>query len=378
MDWYLSVMGREELTVSVAMGTYNGAKYLQEQLDSLARQTRVPLDLVVCDDDSADETTEVIEHFAATAPFQVRLVRNLERLGFAENFMQAARLCRGDLIAWCDQDDVWMPEKLDRCVAEFERDADVVVVVHSRQIGDRQRHGRPVLRGGPHHGERSFERRRQVRTPRTLPLLEWGVPGFAMVFERRVIEAADFLGVPIPESFGAPPDHDNWTMFVAGALGKTVFIPDVLVYYRQHETNVYGAPASSTLRDALRVEKRDADATAQALDREACRASGRVELLERIVGQGANPARSAIWRRRAEASRRRAVWYRERASLVPIVRNALRGDYRPQVRGGQGAKSLARDVTKASTRYRSRGLLDRFSLTASRRDRHQASTAPDS
>jgi hypothetical protein len=106
------------------------------------------------------------------------------------------------------------------------------------------------------------------------------------------------------------------------------------------------------------VEKRDADAMAEALDREVCRASGRVELLERIVGQGASPARSAMWRRRAEATRRRAVLYREGASLVPIVRNALRGDYRPRVRGGLGARSLARDVIKASARYRSRGLLD--------------------
>lgn len=107
-------MAAPKLSISVAMCTYNGSAFLQEQLDSIAAQTRLPDELVICDDGSSDSTVDIVERFAHGVSFRVQLFRNPQNLGSTRNFEQAMRLCTGDLIALSDQDDVWMPEKLAR------------------------------------------------------------------------------------------------------------------------------------------------------------------------------------------------------------------------------------------------------------------------
>jgi len=100
--------------LSVAMCTYNGEQYLQEQLDSIIAQTRLPNEVVVCDDGSTDATLQILDEFQETAPFPVRIYRNGTRLGPTKNFEKAIKLCSGNVIALSDQDDVWMPHKLER------------------------------------------------------------------------------------------------------------------------------------------------------------------------------------------------------------------------------------------------------------------------
>src|SRR5215208_90703 len=98
----------------VAMCTYNGAQFVAEQLDSIAAQTRRPDELVVCDDGSDDATPEIIREFAHRASFPLRFYVNETNLGSTRNFERAISLCEGDFIALADQDDVWLPEKLER------------------------------------------------------------------------------------------------------------------------------------------------------------------------------------------------------------------------------------------------------------------------
>src|SRR5690348_14254665 len=105
--------------ISVAMATYNGARFVTEQLDSIAGQTQLPVEVVICDDRSTDETVSILESFAAKAPFRVTLHRNDEQLGYRLNFKKAVSFCTGDLIAFCDQDDVWHPDKLKTLSAQF-------------------------------------------------------------------------------------------------------------------------------------------------------------------------------------------------------------------------------------------------------------------
>lgn len=229
-------------SVSVAMATYNGARFLEPQLASIAAQTRLPDELVVCDDQSSDESVEIVERFASRAPFEVRVVRNPERLGFAGNFLQAARMSRGDVIAWCDQDDVWMPEKLAVCARELESDDEVLLVVHASRMGEWMRHGRPVVRAatGDWFGRLSPRRirRRTVYTPTSLPL-ETKFPSRSTLVSRRVLDLADALAERLPGIVGEfAGHHDIWVGFVAGAIGKIVILPDALVQYRQHDGQV--------------------------------------------------------------------------------------------------------------------------------------------
>ncbi|MFL5505263.1 MAG: glycosyltransferase, partial [Gemmatimonadales bacterium] len=108
--------------VSVVLCTYNGARYLPEQLDSLARQSLPPTELVVRDDDSTDETASLVAAFAERAPFPVRWTCNAERLGPTRNFGAAIADATGEFVALCDQDDVWLPEKLERVVGALMRE----------------------------------------------------------------------------------------------------------------------------------------------------------------------------------------------------------------------------------------------------------------
>ena len=215
----------------------------------------------------------------------VRISRNLARLGFAGNFLQAARLCRGDLIAWSDQDDVWMAGKLARCVEEFERDSDVRLVVHSRQIGMQTRRGQPLARGGPNDRSSSMGRpRRAVFTPGSLPLW-FSAPGMASVLDRGVLEIGDSLAVELPGNF-EEYGHDTWTAFLAAAVGKTVFLPDVLARYRLHGGNVFGVAEHSSNAARVRASAtRDRSTFQKELERVAAKASFRTDVLLQLSRQ---------------------------------------------------------------------------------------------
>lgn len=112
------------MRISVALCTYNGEKYLPQQLDSLLRQERPPDRIVIRDDVSTDGTWALLEAFATQARqrgIDVDLRRNAGNLGYVRNFEQALKATDGDLVFLCDQDDVWRVEKIRRMAGEFER-----------------------------------------------------------------------------------------------------------------------------------------------------------------------------------------------------------------------------------------------------------------
>lgn len=116
-------------TSSIAMVTYNGEKYLQRQLDSLVKQTVLPGELVVCDDGSTDRTMEILRQFAQTAPFPVRIFQNERNLGICANFCKVFYLCEKEVTFFCDQDDVWFPQKLEKALKVMESKPEVGLVL---------------------------------------------------------------------------------------------------------------------------------------------------------------------------------------------------------------------------------------------------------
>ncbi len=99
------------MKTSVAMCTYNGESYLDEQLQSILEQTEPIDEIVICDDGSIDKTLSIIEKFIK-AGTPIRLILNQKNLGYTRNFEKAICLCSGDIIFLADQDDIWMPEKV--------------------------------------------------------------------------------------------------------------------------------------------------------------------------------------------------------------------------------------------------------------------------
>lgn len=102
--------------ISVALCTYNGGKYLKEQLESIAAQTLQPGEIVICDDKSMDNTVSVAEEFARQSAIPVHIHINSEQLGVTNNFRKAIFLCKGEYIALSDQDDIWIKDKLEASV----------------------------------------------------------------------------------------------------------------------------------------------------------------------------------------------------------------------------------------------------------------------
>ena len=215
------------MRISVAMATFNGERFIAEQLASLRAQTRLPDELVVCDDQSTDRTLDLVEQFARTAPFEVRIHRNERNLGFGDNFLRAASLCRGDWIAFCDQDDVWLADKL----ATAERythlpGRNVLVVAHNADVVDES-----LVPSGVRYLNL---RKVMVCEGRKLPNL-WVASGFTMLFRADLVRRIpyDDRG-PDPSLPGAALAHDVWVCRIARSLGDIVILPQSLVLYRRH------------------------------------------------------------------------------------------------------------------------------------------------
>jgi glycosyltransferase involved in cell wall biosynthesis len=228
----------------VALCTYNGARYLREQLESIAAQTRRPDLVLACDDGSKDGTVEQLEAWAAQVPFEVRIVRNPANLGYLRNFEQAIAKCDADLIVLSDQDDEWHPEKLQRMEAFFLANADVGGVFSDAEIVDEQlaTYGYGLM--DALHA--TFQEREAVRQDNLFPVLLRRnlVAGATLAFRRSWSE----IVLPIP---GAAV-HDEWIALIIAAFGGLRFIPERLIKYRQHSTNQIGA-RRLTVKDRLRL-----------------------------------------------------------------------------------------------------------------------------
>jgi glycosyltransferase involved in cell wall biosynthesis len=122
--------------ISVALCTYNGERFLPQQLASIQQQTRLPDEVVVCDDRSTDRTVEMVRAFAASVSFPVRVIVNERNLGSAANFAQAIELCAGNLVALSDQDDIWYPIRLERSEQELTEHPEAGLVFSDGDIID--------------------------------------------------------------------------------------------------------------------------------------------------------------------------------------------------------------------------------------------------
>jgi len=223
---------------SVAMCTYEGERFLPEQLASIAAQERPPNELVVCDDRSTDATRRIVESFAASAPFPVRLHVNERNLGSTENFGRAIGLCAGDVIALSDQDDVWRPDKLalmERC---FSEDPSVGMVFSDAEVVDEQLRslGRRLWSSSGFD-----EKKALIGRGRALDVMlpAYYVTGATMAFR------SEFRDLVLPIPTDLPMIHDGWIALVIAAAARVAYIEEPLVMYRRHEGQQLGPPAGT-------------------------------------------------------------------------------------------------------------------------------------
>jgi glycosyltransferase involved in cell wall biosynthesis len=214
--------------ISVALATYNGAKFIFEQLESISRQGRLPEEVVICDDRSSDETVAMVEQYTETAQFRVKLHRNEEQLGYRLNFKKAVGFCTGSLIAFCDQDDVWHPDKLQTLAKQFD-DPKVMLAYSNAWVTD--------------------DHLNHVRLKAVQPIdpFKYNCYGMLQMFRGDLRRYDNLWSRSIDHNVGSTlMAHDQWYYFLAQLLGEIRFVDVPLVEYRQHSANLYGIASKRT------------------------------------------------------------------------------------------------------------------------------------
>lgn len=228
---------------SVALCTYNGERFLLRQLQSIAAQTRLPDELVVCDDKSGDDTPRIVRDFAGAAPFPVHLHLNEVNLGSNRNFERAIGLCAGELIALCDQDDIWRADKLEQLERAFEKHPRAASVFSDAIVVDDADQPFPPNLWPAVGLTRAVQERLGGPQAFATLLSRTPVTGATLAFRARYRP----LITPIDE--GGPLIHDGWIAVLLAGVAPTVALPETLIFYRRHaEQQTHGAGEGPLIR----------------------------------------------------------------------------------------------------------------------------------
>jgi hypothetical protein len=232
------------------MCTYNGVRFLDDQLASLASQSRQPDELVVCDDCSSDSSAALLREFAAAAPFPVYIHENSVRLGSTKNFERAISLCQGDIIALCDQDDLWNTEKLRLTEQCFLENSDVGMVFTDAEIVDEK--ANPL--GNKLWATLEFDATLQARikSPAAFEILSQKqlVTGATMAFRTEFRD----LVLPIPTDISLI--HDGWIAMMISLAASLDIIDRPMIRYRQHDKQQLGAPQKNPVNEQTGILER--------------------------------------------------------------------------------------------------------------------------
>jgi len=326
-----------EPTVSVALCTYDGARWLGPFLDGLLAQALPPHELVVGDDGSTDDTLAILAAFAERAPFPVRVEVNGRRLGSTMNFGATFARCEGELIASADQDDVWAPTKLARLAAVMAADDLALAFSDGSVIDDAGRAVATTLWEGV--GFDAAEQRRFDRDPLGLLVRRSVVTGAAMVLR------ADHLDrlLPFPAALDAaasPMLQDRWAALVLASVARIGRVAEPLIAFRRHAGQQTGLREPLTAGEVAHQLRRTSTSSAEAL-------TARADQLEAVLGRVGGDAHAGVVARLdaavAHLRVRAGLTTARPRRLVPVGRELLAGRYR---RFSGGVRSAVADLAR--------------------------------
>ena len=230
-------------TISVAIASYNGDKYIREQLESILNQTVLPDEIVISDDGSTDKTLCILREFSSSASsfcITTTVLTDNPRHGFAFNFGYAVGHCSGDIVFICDQDDVWLPDKIEHIANVYLNKKDALCVFHNAASVDYQ--GKPInivfnkyieaISQNISQGESiiRLSGEKYCEMAASVPF----VNGMVMSVSKELLETA----YPFPP---ISSQHDGWLLFCALTQDKCYYLDEVLTLRRLHNQNTSGA-----------------------------------------------------------------------------------------------------------------------------------------
>jgi glycosyltransferase involved in cell wall biosynthesis len=226
-------MGNKQ-NIDILLATYNGQKYLREQIDSILSQSNQDWQLVIRDDKSLDDTLSIIKDYLARYPDKIKLIEdNGCHLGAKLNFQCLLEHSTAEYIMFCDQDDVWLPQKID-------------ITLNAMKVAEKNFHNKPIMI----HSDLVVVDANLKKVASSLWTYQKVVPSKNDDLNRIILQnvatgctiminsKAKDVSLPIPEEAVM---HDWWIALKVAQYGKILHIPKQLVLYRQHTGNLVGA-----------------------------------------------------------------------------------------------------------------------------------------
>lgn len=220
--------------ISVCIATYNGEKYIQEQLSSILKQLNNSDEVIISDDHSTDNTLDVVKSLDDS---RIKIFINDKEKGYTRNFENALEKASGDIIFLSDQDDVWMDGKVSCCIDAL-RENDLVV------------HDGKIVDGGLKEKHGSIFQFRNARSGFLMNFINIKYLGCCMVFKKNVLRKA--LPFPKDEHLAT---HDSWLTLVAEMYFKVSLVKKPLILYRRHgkNTSLGGASGANSLFKKIEI-----------------------------------------------------------------------------------------------------------------------------
>ena len=215
------------MLVSVAMATFNGEKYIREQINSILFQTVQDFELIICDDKSTDGTLSILKEFEASDS-RIKIIENDCNIGFRDNFAKAISLCRAGYIALSDQDDIWLPNHLELLLDNIK---DNSLVCGDTLLIDSD--GNSM--GMSCWEQESFDAVPKSNIGKAMSFMLFRSPylGSAMLFKRELAERA----LPIPHDLKY---HDAWLFIVSCFFGGAFCVKAPISKYRRTVNSITG------------------------------------------------------------------------------------------------------------------------------------------
>lgn len=289
--------------ISVALATYNGEKYLLEQLNSIREQTYPVDEVVISDDVSADSTREMVRRYIEQYKLDGwTLIENEQNLGYADNFRQALTHTHGDIIFLCDQDDVWEVNKVERMVQVMESDSSILTLSSAYTYIDAQ--GAEI----PYTNPRRDYSGKICRVEYADFVKDFGYPGMSMALRAPIREL--FLEVRPKEKEA----HDFVMNTLSALQGGMAFFGERLARYRQHGNNVIGAQQRTQARG--NTDERIVQAELYRMHDRLC-----LELIDFLQKKGVQLAQERAWTVRQLALDEKRVAYIQKKSVLGWLGN---------------------------------------------------------
>ena len=225
------------MKISVAMGTYNGENYIKKQLDSILNQSLMVDEIIICDDGSKDNTIEIIKKYIKTSPVSIKLFQNQKNLGVVNNFKKVFSKCSGDIIFLCDQDDIWVKNKVEFIVNEFNKNKKINMIGTNALLIDQDDNSmNNNLWDFVGYKWEKDNYKTNYRIQLKKAILTGATAAARGEFVKKFMTTSKYV------------IHDYWLAQCASITDSLLMIDENLTLYRQHSNNVVGVKKRNILK----------------------------------------------------------------------------------------------------------------------------------